>query len=81
MYDTDWTEAHDEKLFELLNNTKDDFIYFNYLERDGIVNEQLKDFINKNNLKYIEINNKTLAGQGRSKNVKTVSEVIVTNIK
>ena len=81
MYDTDWTEEHDKKLFELLNNTKDDFIYFNYLERDGIINEQLKDFINKNNLKYIEINNKTLAGQGRSKNVKTVSEVIVTNIK
>ena len=81
MYDTDWTEEHDKKLFELLNNTKDDFIYFNYLERDGVINEQLKDFINKNNLKYIEINNKTLAGQGRSENIKTVSEVIVTNIK
>lgn len=80
MYDTDWTERHDEKLFELLKNTNNDFIYFNYLERDGVINEDLLKFISDNNLKYIEINNKTLAGQGRSENIKSVKEVIVTNV-
>ena len=58
-----------------------DWIYFNYLKRDGIENEELKQFIKENNLSYIEINNKTLAGQGRDKNIKDVSEVIITNIK
>lgn len=80
MYDTDWTIEHDNKLFELLKNTKNDFIYFNYLERDGVINKPMLDFINENNLKYIEINNKTLAGQGRSENIKSVKEVIVTNV-
>lgn len=80
MYDTDWTQKHDEKLFELLENTSNDFIYFNYLERDGIKNESLLDFINKNNFRYIEINSKTLSGQGRSENIKSVKEVIVTNV-
>lgn len=80
MYDTDWTEKHDLELFDLLDNTKNKYIYFNYLERDGIVNTDLLDFINKNKLKYIEINDKTLSGQGRSENIKTVKEVIVTNV-
>ena len=80
MYDTDWTIEHDNKIFELLRNTKNDFIYFNYLERDGVINKPMLDFINENKLKYIEINNKTLAGQGRSENIKSVKEVIVTNV-
>lgn len=81
MYDTDWTIEHDKKLFELLKNTKNDFIYFNYLERDGEVNQIMLDFINENKLKYIEINNKTLSGQGRSKNIRNVKEVIITNVQ
>lgn len=80
MYDMNWTNGHDKKLFELLNNTKNDFLYFNYLERDGVVNEELLDFINKNKLRCIEINNKTLAGQGRSENIRMVKEVVVTNV-
>ncbi|MGL5328219.1 MAG: DNA adenine methylase [Peptostreptococcaceae bacterium] len=80
MYDTDWTEKHDLELFDLLENTKSKYIYFNYLERDGVINTDLLDFINKNKLKYIEINDKTLSGQGRSENIKTVKEVIVTNV-
>lgn len=80
MYSTDWTEEHDIKLFELLLNTKCDFIYFNYLTRDGIVNEELKKFIEENNLKYKVINSKTLSGQGRSENIKNVEEIIITNV-
>lgn len=80
MYDTDWTERHDERLHNLLSTTTNDFIYFNYLERDGVVNQELLNFIEQNNLKYIEINNKTLSGQGRSENIKPVKEILVTNI-
>ena len=67
MYTVDW-------------NKKNDFIYFNYLERDGIVNQELVDIIKKRGLTAIEINNKTNAGQGRSKNTIDVKEVLITNI-
>ena len=80
MYSTDWTKEHDKKLIDLMANTKNDFIYFNYLKRDGIINQDLLTFIKESQLKYIKINNKTLAGQGRNKNIKEVDEIIVTNI-
>lgn len=80
MYDTDFTEKHDEQLLELISNTKNNFIYFNYLYRDGVINEKLSNVIEHKNFKLIDINNKTLAGQGRSENIKEVQEVIVTNV-
>lgn len=80
MYDTSWTEAHDRKLIELMSTTKNDFIYFNYIERNGIVNQDLMDFITKSGLSYILINSKTLAGQGRNENITDVKEVIITNV-
>jgi len=80
MYDTDWTEKHDDKLYELMRTTKDDYIYFNYLERDGVVNKDLESFINENKLTVIDINNKTMSGQGRDTNVKEVREVVITNV-
>ena len=80
MYDTDWTEEHDIKLLDILTTTKNDFIYFNYIERDGVQNDNLIDLIKQNHFKTIHINNKTLAGQGRSENVREVKEVIITNI-
>lgn len=80
MYDTDYTEKHDATLLNLIANTKNDFIYFNYLYRDGVVNKKLDNIIKNNNFKVININNKTLAGQGRSENIKDVQEVIITNV-
>ena len=68
MYTVDWNKEHEDKLNKLIMNTKNDFIYFNYLERDGIVNQELVDIIKKRGLTVVEINNKTNAGQGRSKN-------------
>ena len=80
MYTVDWNKEHENKLNELIMKTKNDFIYFNYLERDGIVNQELVDIIKKRGLTVIEINNKTNAGQGRSKNTIEVKEVLITNI-
>lgn len=80
MYDTTWTKECDDKLFDMMENTDSDFIYFNYLERDGVVNDRLQDFIHKNNLRVININSKTQSGQGRS-GVVDIKEVIVTNIR
>lgn len=79
MYTVDWNKEHEDKLNKLIMNTKNDFIYFNYLERDGIVNQELVDIIKKRGLTAIEINNKTNAGQGRSKNTIDVKEVLITN--
>lgn len=80
MYTVDWNKERENKLNELIMKTKNDFIYFNYLERDGIVNQELVDIIKKRGLTVIEINNKTNAGQGRSKNTIEVREVLITNI-
>lgn len=80
MYTVDWNKEHEDKLNKLIMDTKNDFIYFNYLERDGIVNQELVDIIKKRGLTVIEINNKTNAGQGRSKNTIEVKEVLITNI-
>ena len=80
MYTVDWNKEHEDKLNKLIMNTKNDFIYFNYLERDGIVNQELVDIIKKRGLTVVEINNKTSAGQGRSKNTIEVKEVLITNI-
>lgn len=80
MYTVDWNKEHEDKLNKLIMDTKNDFIYFNYLERDGIVNQELVDIIKKRGLTVIEINNKTNAGQGRIKNTIEVKEVLITNI-
>ena len=80
MYTVDWNKEHEDKLNKLIMNTKNDFIYFNYLERDGIVNQELVDIIKKRGLTVVEINNKTNAGQGRSKNTIDVKEVLITNV-
>lgn len=80
MYTVDWNKERENKLNELIMKTKNDFIYFNYLERDGIVNQELVDIIKKRGLTVREINNKTNAGQGRSKNTIEVREVLITNI-
>ncbi len=81
MYDTDFTKEIDDKLLKLISNTKNDFIYFNYLERDGVKHEELIKVVEEKNFRVIDINNKTLAGQGRSANVREVQEVIVTNVE
>jgi site-specific DNA-adenine methylase len=81
MYDTDFTKELDIKLLDLIRNTKNDFIYFNYLQRDGVPHKELIDLIEEKGFSVININNKTLAGQGRSQNIREVTEVIVTNVK
>lgn len=79
MYDLNYTYEHDEFLYELMSKTNNKFIFFNYLERDNEVNENLEQFINSNELQVIDINNQTLSGQKRT-NTKNVREVIVHNI-
>lgn len=80
VYDTDWNKEHESKLNSLISSTKNDFIYFNYLERDGVINKELENIIKDSNLKVIEINNKTKAGQARNKSETEVKEVLITNI-
>ena len=76
MYTVDWNKEHEDKLNKLIMNTKNDFIYFNYLERDGIVNQELVDIIKKRGLTAIEINNKTNVSRG---NVSTIIPLFASN--
>lgn len=80
MYNTDFSENDDVRLLNLLSSTPHDFIYFNYLQRENIKNEKLEEFVASGKYNVIDINDGTMAGQGRSQNIKKVREVIVTNI-
>lgn len=81
MYNTDFTKELDDKLLSLIATTESDFVYFNYLVRDGEEHTKLKKIIDEKGFRVIDINDKTLAGQGRGKNTREVREIIVTNIK
>ena len=78
MYSQDFSNNHDTSLLDILNETKGDFIYFNYIERDGESNSNLDKLVNSK-FNTIHINGKTSSGQGRT-NTKEVQEVIITNI-
>ena len=79
MYNMRFTKEDDDYLLNFLSNTKNDFIYFNYLERDGEINVKIEKLLENTSLKVECINDKTLSGQGR-KGTKNVKEVIITNI-
>jgi site-specific DNA-adenine methylase len=79
MYTQDFSQKHDECLLDILHNTKSDFVYFNYLNRDGQDNDNLINITKQFNT--IHINNKTASGQGRSQGSRQVEEVIITNIR
>ena len=78
MYSQDFSNNHDTYLLDILNETKGDFIYFNYLERNGESNSNLSKLVNKR-FNTIHINGKTSSGQGRTE-TKQVEEVIITNV-
>ena len=80
MYSQDFTVTHDNYLLDIIQNNKANFIYFNYIKRDGETHNMLNEVLKSNNkLKVIELSNRTKSGQG-SKEIKSVSEVLITNI-
>ena len=80
MYSQDFTINHDNHLLDMIQNNTADFIYFNYIIRDGETHDNLNNILKSNNkLKIIELSNRTKSGQG-SKEIKSVSEVLITNI-
>lgn len=82
MYDMNFTEEDDAFLTDFLANTKSDFLYFNYLESNGVINKKMNDLFGSSKhefLRFENISNKTMAGQGR-RGTKKVKEVIITNI-
>lgn len=81
MYNLSYDNKNDEYLLEFLSNTNIDFIYFNYVEADNVINNNLEKILKSNKeIKWEIINNKSLTGQGR-KGEKSVKEIIATNIK
>lgn len=79
MYSQDFTTEHDDYLLEILKGDID-FIYFNYIERDSFSHDKLYNILKENqNLRVIELSNKTKSGQGAT-SVKDIKEVMITNI-
>jgi site-specific DNA-adenine methylase len=78
MYTQDFSQKHDKCLLDILHKTKSDFVYFNYLNRDGQNNDNLNNITKQFNT--IHINSKTASGQGRSQGSRKVKEVIITNV-
>lgn len=82
MYNKDFTKEDQDILLSLIENTKNDFIYFNYLEHGDLIYTPLLNLINKKGFLVQEIgNNNVSAGQGKVKNKKWVKEVMVTNVQ
>lgn len=80
MYDTNFSKDDDSFLLEFIDANKCSYVYFNYLESGGLVNETLSEFITLSNPPTIvELNSKTLAGQGRV-GTKAIKEVMISNI-
>lgn len=71
----------DNYLLQILQHTKSDYIYFNYLSSLDSVNYELQKFINEHNLRYILLKQKSGTGQGRSHVQKDIQEILITNIK
>jgi len=82
MYNKDFTKEDQDRLLYLIENTKNDFIYFNYLEHGSLIYTPLLDVINKKGFVVQEIgDNNVSAGQGKVKGKKWVKEVMVTNVQ
>ena len=81
VYGINFTKEDDNYLLNLISNTKNDFIYFNYLNKGNNTFEELNDVIKKNNFNIITINNKAINGQGRNNTANDINEILVTNIK
>ena len=64
------------EIYKFIEEEKVNFVFFNYIHRDGKEHLTLKKWIEKNNFKYEEISSKTSTGQGRT-NSKEISEIIV----
>jgi DNA adenine methylase Dam len=81
MYNREFTKEDEDFLLSLLENTKNDFIYFNYLEHNGLAYDRLKELIDKKKFNVFDIgDNNVSAGQGKVDGKKYVREVMVTNI-
>lgn len=81
MYNQEFPRSDGEYLLSLIENTKNHFIYFNYLEHGNQVYTDLQDVISRRNFRVIDIgDNNVSAGQG-GKIAKHVREVMVTNVQ
>lgn len=68
-----YRDVHEFILYDMLVNTKNDFILFGYLERDGIVNLKLRQFTRYFGLKMIYL-------PPKERSERRSIEVMVTNI-
>jgi site-specific DNA-adenine methylase len=79
MYNFSFDEQDQILVLEFLKEVENGrFIYFEFLEREGIQNKVLKKYIKKNGWKVEVINNNSSSGAGRKKASK-VKEVMVYN--
>jgi len=77
MYSNTFTEETERDLIFNIQNKKLNFIYFNFEERERIVNGQIRDFAKQ--YKVIPLNSKSAVGQNRKK-TSNVKEILITNI-
>jgi site-specific DNA-adenine methylase len=80
MYNQEFSASDGRHLLSLLETTRNDFIYFNYLEHGNNTYAELRDLIARRDFRVIDIgDNNVSAGQG-GKIAKHVREVMVTNV-
>jgi 16S rRNA G966 N2-methylase RsmD len=77
MYNMTYNKEKDLQILDYLKQTKNDFIYFNYLHNDNFEYNELKEFIK--NYNYMVINDKNCSGQNRKNQFKSTQEVLIYN--
>jgi len=78
MYSLNFSEEHEKKIINFIKSNELKFIYFNFEEREKIINKQIRDFAKDYN--KITLSNKSASGQNRIK-TSEVKEVLITNIE
>jgi len=79
-YSQEYNFEKEQKLFNFINNSGIKFLLFNFIERNEIMHDNLKDFIKANNFNISFLNDKSMTGQNR-KGKSEVKEVLITNLK
>lgn len=81
MYNKEFPKRDQDCLLHLIENTQNDFLYFNYIQHGEIAYRELQELIIRKRFTTIDIgDNNVSAGQGGKIN-KYVREVMVTNVQ
>jgi site-specific DNA-adenine methylase len=80
VYSDAFDKDREGKIFDFIVKNNINFVYFNFINRDGKIHDQLDAFIKDNHYVTILLKSKTATGQGRT-NTKEIKEIMISTFK